>query len=57
MDAISVTTETETLEPSLTFVFNLPLSTGTLVEDWKRARVSRIFKADDRCQTGNYHPI
>ena len=47
----------EIIAPSLTHIFNLSLSTGTFVDEWKIARVSPLFKSDDRRQVGNYRPI
>jgi sarcosine oxidase/L-pipecolate oxidase len=41
------------IAPSLTFIFNLSLATGIYVDDWKRARVTPIYKK--KCE--NYQPI
>ena len=38
----------EIIAPSLTCIFNLSLTTGTFVDEWKVARVSPLFKSDDR---------
>ena len=43
--------------PSLTYIFNLSLATGIYIDDWKRARVTPIFKSGDRRQCANYRPI
>jgi len=43
--------------PSLTYIFNLSLATGIYIHDWKRARVTPIFKSVDRRQCANYRPI
>ena len=43
--------------PSLTYIFNLSLATGIYIDDWKRARVTPIFKSGDRRQCENYRPI
>ena len=43
--------------PSLTYIFNLSLATGIYIDDWKRARVTPIFKSGDRPQCANYRPI
>ena len=45
------------IAPLLPFIFDLSLSMGIFVEDWKRARLSLLFKADDRGQTGNHRTI
>jgi hypothetical protein len=36
------------IAPSLTFIFNLSLATGIYVDDWKRARVTPIYKSEDK---------
>ena len=41
----------------LTEIFNQTLSTGILPDDWKKARVSAIFKKGDKCMAGNYRPV
>ena len=46
-----------TVAPSLTYIFNLSLATGIYIDDWKRARVTPIFKSGDRKQCANYCPI
>ena len=43
--------------PSLTFIFNLSLSTGEFVDDWKNARVTPIHKDGSELVMGNYRPI
>jgi len=43
--------------PSVTYIFNLSLATGIYIDDWKRARVTPIFKSGDRQQCANYRPI
>ena len=43
------------IAPSLTFTFNLSLSSGIFTDDWKNARVSPIYKGNDRRDMGNYH--
>ena len=45
------------IAPSLTFIFNLSLATGVYIDEWKRARVTPIFKSGDRRQCENYRPI
>ena len=41
------------IAPSLTFIFNLSLATGTYIDEWKQARVTPIFKSGDRRQCEN----
>ena len=36
------------IAPSLTYIFNLSITTGIFVDDWKKARVIPIYKSDDR---------
>ena len=43
--------------PSLTFIFNLSLSSGIFIDDWKNARVRPVYKGNDRRDMGNYRPI
>ena len=45
------------IAPSLTFIFNLSLSSGIFIDDWKNARVCPVYKGNDRCDMGNYRPI
>lgn len=42
------------ISPSLTHIFNLSLTTGICVDDWKHARVTPIFKEGDRRLCENY---
>ena len=42
---------------SLTHIFNLVISAGTIPKDWKNARVTPIFKADSKVDPANYRPI
>ena len=42
---------------SLTFIFNLSLSSGIFIDDWKNARVCPVYKGNDRRDMGNYRPI
>ena len=42
---------------SLTFIFNLSLSTGIFVDDWKNARVTPIHKDGSKLVMGYYRPI
>lgn len=41
----------------LTFIFNLCISKGTFPTEWKRARVTPIFKAGDPHSVNNYRPV
>ena len=45
------------IAPSLTYIFNLSISTGVFVDDWKDARVIPIYKEGDRRNLGYYRPI
>ena len=45
------------IAPSLTFIYNLSLSTGIFVDEWKNARVISIYKNEDRFEMGTYRPI
>ena len=45
------------IAPSLTYIFNLSITTGIFVDDWKDARVTPIYKSDDRRKCENYRPI
>ena len=45
------------IAPSLTYIFNLSISTGVFVDNWKDARVIPIYKEDERRTLGNYRPI
>ena len=45
------------ITPYLKLIFNLSLSEGTFPDDWKKARVSPIFKSGNREECGNYRPI
>lgn len=42
---------------SLIAVFNLSLGTGIYIDEWKHARVTPIFKSDNRRKCENYRPI
>ena len=45
------------IAPSRTYIFNLSLATGIYVDDWKRARVTPIYKSKDKRKCENYRPI
>ena len=40
------------IAPSLTYIFNLSVSTGVFVDDWKDARVIPIYKEGERRNLG-----
>jgi len=44
------------IAPSLTFIFNLSLSSGIFIDDWKNAPVCPVYKGNDRRDMGNYRP-
>lgn len=45
------------IAPSLTYIYNLSLVSGTFPGDWKTAKVVPLFKAGNKDQVGNYRPI
>ena len=45
------------IAPSLTYIFNLSLSTGIFIDDWKNARVNPIYMEGSRRNMGNYRLI
>ena len=45
------------ISPSLTKLFNLSIRSHKFPELWKCAKVSAIFKSDDRTNPSNYRPI
>ena len=45
------------LSTPLAFLFNTTLETGEIPDDWRKARVSPIFKKGARNQAENYRPI
>ena len=46
-----------TILESLHYIFNLSLNTGVFPNDWKIARVTPIYKSEDKTDCGNYTPI
>ena len=46
-----------TILESLHYIFNLSLNTGVFPNDWKIARVTPIYKSEDKTDCGNYRPI
>ena len=45
------------IAPSLTYIFNLSVSTGIFVDDWKDARVNPVYKEGCHRNIGNYRPV
>ena len=45
------------IAPCLTYIFNVSLTSGIFPEDWKKARISPIYKAGNNEDCGNYRPI
>ena len=43
--------------PHLTYIFNLCLKTGTFVDEWKKAKVTPIYKGGSHSDMNNYRPI
>ena len=43
--------------PSLTFIFDLSLSSVIFVDEWKNERMCPVYKGKDRLDLGNYRPI
>ena len=47
----------KTILKSLKDIFNLSLNTGIFPDDWKIARVTPIYKIENKTDCGNYRPI
>ena len=47
----------EELAPILTIVLNRTLQTGCVLEDWKQANVSAVFKKGQQYDPANYRPV
>ena len=47
----------DTIIDSLTFIFNLSLNTGIFPDDLKYAKVTPIYKSEDRKDCSDYRPI
>ena len=41
----------------LTIIFNFSLEVGEIPEDWKKAKISAIYKKGDKRKAGNYRPV
>ena len=42
--------------PSLTFIINLSITTGIFPDDWKMAKVTPIYKDENKTNPNNYRP-
>lgn len=47
----------DVITPILTQIFNCSLHSGIFPDDWKKARVSPIYKNGEKEECGNYRPI
>ena len=45
------------VSPSLTCIFNASIATGIFPDEWKKARVSPVFKKGTKSDPNNYRPI
>ena len=45
------------ISPSLTLLFTVSLHQGTVLQDWKKALVTPLFKKGERSNPANYRPI
>lgn len=41
----------------LTFLFNMSIANGTFPSEWKKAKVTPIFKAGESNLVNNYRPV
>ena len=58
MDSKLIKIACEYICPQITWLINLSINTGEVVDDWKVARVTPIYKGKgDRDDPGNYRPI
>ena len=47
----------DVIAPSLTNILNLSHKCDVYVDEWKKARVTPIYKSDDKTKCENYRPI
>ena len=47
----------ETICRPLTILFNKSLAKRKIPDDWKRAKISAIYKKGDKCSANNYRPV
>ena len=47
----------EEIAPLLTIIYRTSLRSGTIPQDWKKARITPAFKKGQRYQASNYRPI
>ena len=47
----------EEIAPLLTIIYRSSLRSGTIPQDWKKARITPAFKKGQRYQASNYRPI
>ena len=51
------TTNLQQIAPPLTYIIRLSLTTSTVLTDWKKAKVSPIYKSRLATERENYRPI
>ena len=45
------------IAPILQIIFQIPLTTWQVPDDWKEANVAPIFKKDDKHKPSKYRPV